>query len=361
MTAKRLLVTGAGGAPALNFIRSLRASEEDFYIIGVDADAYHLERSEADESYLVPAAADPAYLRVLNQITAQTDAQLLFAQPDAEVAVLSARRDELLARTFWPKHSTILTCHNKYDTYQAWSKHGLRVPETRLLDGEEDLRSAIEDFGDIWLRLTTGAAGRGSFHTSDLAQARGWIEFNGGFGGFSAAQYLSPDTVTWQSVWQNGELVVAQSRRRLSWELADRSPSGVTGVTGAGETLSDPVVDEIALSAIRAVDDRPHGIFGVDLTYDSTGVPNPTEINIGRFFTTHLFFTEAGLNMPYIVVKLAFGEDPGELPGRINPLAPGLVWVRGMDKLPILTDRSEIEASREKLRERLQSLDDGER
>ena len=51
------------------------------------------------------------------------------------------------------------------------------------------------------------------------------------------------------------------------------------------------MVDEIALRAITAVDGSPHGIFSVDLTYDDEGVPNPTEINIGRFFTTHLFFT----------------------------------------------------------------------
>ena len=63
-------------------------------------------------------------------------------------------------------------------------------------------------------------------------------------------------------------------------------------------TVSDPVVDDIAQRAIRAINPEPSGIFGVDLTYDRDGVPNPTEINIGRFFTTHQFFTAAGLNMP---------------------------------------------------------------
>jgi carbamoyl-phosphate synthase large subunit len=37
---------------------------------------------------------------------------------------------------------------------------------------------------------------------------------------------------------------------------------------------------------------------GVDMAYDRNNVPNPNEINISRFFTTVLFFTEAGLNMP---------------------------------------------------------------
>ena len=89
---------------------------------------------------------------------------------------------------------------------------------------------------------------------------------------------------------------------------------------------------------------EPHGIFSVDLTYGSDGVPNPTEINIGRFFTTHLFFTAAGLNMPEIAVRLAFGEEPPALERTINPLKPGLVWIRGVDKEPVLTDARRAQA-----------------
>ena len=74
------------------------------------------------------------------------------------------------------------------------------------------------------------------------------------------------------------------------------------------------------------------------------GVANPTEINIGRFFTTHEFFTRAGLNMPSLLVMLAWGEDlPDGLPA-MNPLPPGLAWVRGVDFLPHLTTLEEIEA-----------------
>lgn len=357
MTARRILVTGAGGAPALNFVRSLRLADEDYYLVGVDVDPYNLARSEANESHLVPAAHDPAYIPILNQIVMDTQSEFVFAQPDAEVAVLSAKRDELRAKTFWPEHKTVVTCQDKYLTYLAWSKAGLPVPDTRLVGSEEDLRSTLADFGDIWLRLTSGAAGRGAFHTDDFAQARAWIEFNGGYAGFSAAQYLSPETVTWQSIWQDGELIVAQTRRRLTWEFANRSPSGVTGVTGVGVTSSDPNATDIALQSIRAIDMRPHGIFGVDMTYDAKGVPNPTEINIGRFFTTHLFFTEAGLNMPHIAIKLAFGDDLGNLKTGINPLPPGLVWVRGMDKLPVLTNEVEIAAAKDQLQNRLRLLD----
>jgi carbamoyl-phosphate synthase large subunit len=153
---------------------------------------------------------------------------------------------------------------------------------------------------------------------------------------------LTPDTVTWLSIWYEGELVVAQSRERRGWTHGNRSISGVTGVTKIGVTCDKNDVTRIAMEAVKAVDAKPHGIFGVDMAYDKAGVPNPTEINISRFFTTVLFFTEAGLNMPEIFKDIAlYGEFP-RLEKKINPLPNGLLWLRGMDVVPRLMTEAAI-------------------
>jgi carbamoyl-phosphate synthase large subunit len=123
----------------------------------------------------------------------------------------------------------------------------------------------------------------------------------------------------------------------------------VTGVTGAAVTVRDKAVDTLAQRAILAIDSAPHGIFSVDMTYDLTGHLRATEINIGRFFTTIHFFTQAGLNMPDMFVRLAFEEELVPLARRINPLPPGLVWVRGMDTAPVLTKTSDIEGYKKAL------------
>jgi carbamoyl-phosphate synthase large subunit len=73
------------------------------------------------------------------------------------------------------------------------------------------------------------------------------------------------------------------------------------------------------------------------MTYDQRGRPNPTEINIGRFFTTHHFFTKAGVNFPKIYRDLALEGRFPTLPRKINPLPDGLLWIRGMDVPPLLT------------------------
>jgi len=340
---KRILVTGAGGAPALNFIKSLRLADEPFYFIGVDCNEHSLARAQTEERHLVPRASEDDYIPILNEVIRASAAELIFAQPDPEIAVISDNRHRLAAPTYLPSPETVRRCQNKYETYQAWSGAGLRVPETRFVGSPDDLESVFRDFGEAWLRPVTGAAGRGALHATSLEQARVWMAFNEGWGRYTAASYLGPDSVTWQSLWNKGEMVVAQGRRRLYWEFGDRAPSGVTGITGGAVTVADPVVDDIALRAIRAVDPEPHGVFSVDLTYDSDEVPNPTEINIGRFFTTHLFFSTAGLNMPYMLVKLAFGEEPPAVAARVNPLPSGLAWIRGMDMEPVLTDAETIE------------------
>jgi carbamoyl-phosphate synthase large subunit len=250
-----------------------------------------------------------------------------------------------------PPHDVIDTCVHKYKTYLKIKEAGdIPVATNLMIHTEEDLKKAFSQLGDaagnIWLRASSiGGGGKGALPTNNYAFAKGWIDRYKGWGDFVAAEMLTPDTVTWLSIWYEGELVVAQTRIRKGWTHGNRSVSGVTGVTKVGQTYSDPLVDEVSMKTVRAVSDKPHGIFGVDMTYNKEGIPHPTEINISRFFTTVLFFTEAGLNMPEIMKDLAlYGKMP-ELSKKINPLPDGLLWLRGMDTLPRLMTAAELEAS----------------
>ena len=343
---KRILITGAGGSPSTNFVRSLRESPEKFHLIGVDCNKFSLQRAETDERHMVPEADDPDYLPILKQIIKESKAEMVYSQPDQEIEVISRHRSELGAATFLPDHKTIEICQDKFKSYKRWKAAGILVPETMLITTSSDLEKAFEHYGsEIWLRaVVSPGGGKGSFRAKDPKTAKAWLDFCSGWGRFTAAECLEPESTTWTGIWDRGELVVAQSRKRLYWEFGNRAPSGVTGITGTGVTVADPALDDLALKCVAAVDPKPHGIFAVDFTFDKAGRPNPTEINIGRFFTTHLFFTRAGLNLPYIFVKLAYGEAPPKVSRTMNPLKTGLAWVRGMDFLPVLTDEQAIEA-----------------
>lgn len=341
---KRILVTGAGGSPATNFIRSIRKIKEPIFIVGADADKFYVARSEADVSYLVPLCTDQHYIKFLNYLIEKHQIEFIHAQNDAEMQVISDNREKLKAKVFLPAKETVSCCMSKYETYQKWEKAGIKVPQTFLISNVDELADAYSKLGEkIWLREISGAGGKGSLAPKDFDQAKTWIKFHKGWGKFLAAELLTPDSVTWMSIWKDGNLVVAQGRKRLYWELSKLAPSGVSGATGAGVTISDSQLDALSLKCIKSVDPNPNGIFSVDLTYDFSGVPNPTEINIGRFFTTHEFFTRLGLNMPEVLIRLAYNEEIPKFDKKVNPLEDDWVWIRGMDFLPVLIKKTELD------------------
>lgn len=350
MKVKRILITGVGGAASTNFIRSLKASREKIFIVGTDSNEYSLARSEADLSYLIPNSSDKRYIKFLNFLIHKHKLQFLHAQNDSELQVISSSREKIDVNLFLPSKETIKCCANKFETYKKWQEADIKVPTTILIEGASDLKRVFRIFnGKVWLREISGAGGKGSIIPKNINQAIAWIQFKNGWGCFTAAELLSPDSVTWMSIWKDGQLIIAQTRKRLYWALSKVSPSGITGVTGAGQTFSDKIVDKIAISSIYAIDKKPNGIFSVDLTYDFAKIPNPTEINAGRFFTTHEFFTKAGINFPLIYLKLAFKEKLPKISKIINPLKNKLIWIREVDFIPTLTDEKTLTSYRKQM------------
>jgi hypothetical protein len=348
---KKILIAGAGGAPSEGVINSLLRSKKGEKIIGMGSEPTDLILSNASEKFYVPYANTSAYKDSLLKILNSEKPDLIHFQNDLEIFHASQLRNEIHAsgaKTFMPNHDVIDNCVHKYKTYLKCKEAGIIVPENQIINSEDDLKKAFADLGDekgnIWLRASSiGGGGKGSLPTNDFAFAKGWIDRYKGWGDFLAAEMLTPDTVTWLSIWHEGELVVAQTRIRKGWVHGNRSVSGITGVTKVGQTFSNSEVDRISTETILAVSDKPHGIFGVDMTYAKNGIPNPTEINISRFFTTVLFFTEAGLNMPEIFKDIVLYNEFPKLAKKINPLPDGLIWLRGMDTKPRLKTQKEIE------------------
>lgn len=347
---KKILIAGAGGAPSEGVINSLLRSKKGEEIIGMGSEPTDLILSHAARKYVVPYANTPSYREALMTLLDREKPDLVHFQNDLEVYHASLLRDEIHSKgvkTFMPPHEVIDTCVHKWKSYLKFKEAGITVPRNMMISTPEDLETAFNTLGDeqgrIWLRASSiGGGGKGSIPTSDRQLAKCWIDMHKGWGDFVAAEMLTPSTITWLSIWYEGELIVAQTRRRSGWVHGNRSASGVTGVTKVGETCSDELVTRVAIDSVKAVSDKPHGIFGVDMAYDKNGIPNPTEINISRFFTTILFFTEAGLNMPEIFKDLAlYGERP-VLPRVINPLPDGYLWLRGMDTTPRLGRREDL-------------------
>jgi carbamoyl-phosphate synthase large subunit len=340
----KILIAGAGGAPSEGVINSLLKCDKGDEVIGMGSESSDLVLSNAARKYIVPYANNPEYKSELLKILHHEKPDLIHFQNDLEIFEASKIRKEIQktgTKMFMPNHDVIDTCVNKYKSYLKWFDAKVKVPKNRLLTDQNDLRESFKELGDengkIWLRASSiGGGGKGALPTNDFEFAKRWIDQFNGWNDFVAAELLSPDTVTWLSIWHEGELIIAQTRIRKGWTHGNRTLSGVTGVTKVGQTYSDKIVDKVALEAVMAIDNKPHGIYGVDMAYDKNGFPNPTEINISRFFTTVLFFTEAGLNMPKIFKDIILYNEFPELKSVINPLESGLFWLRGMDTKPRL-------------------------
>lgn len=333
----KILVGSSGGAPSTNFVRSLKGHK----LIGMTCNRFDIPRATIP-TYLIPPAKDGSYIENVQRLINYHNPDFLHTQNDEEVIKISDNRDKLNVKVFLPRAETVSSCQDKYASNKIWEQRGIKVPKTFLLNTETELRNAFKSIkGKLWIRANKGAFGKGSLPTDNFDFAREWITFHEGWGEYTASECLSPNSVTFMSIWNDGELVVGQTRKRISWEHGNRTVSGVTGITGVGVTVDEPKVTEVALDSILAIDTRPNGLFGVDMTYDHSGFPQPTEINIGRFFTTILFFTKAGLNMPQIYLDTAFGKKV-KIKNRINPLPTDLLWIRGMDIEPILTTKDKL-------------------
>jgi len=330
-----VLVTGAGGSAAANFVQSLRAAPEPFYIVGTDARREHLELADVDVRYLLAPSEDASYLDELNAVIEAEEVDVVHPQPDPEVLRVAAAARDVRARTFLPAAETIAVCQDKAAAAERLAAAGVPVPAVGQRDVHDAAADILSRHPKAWVRAKRGAGARASLPVTTVEQAvawaRYWVETRGlDYDDLMVGEFLPGREFAFQSLWRRGELVTSQARERLEYLYGHLTPSGQTSTPSVAKTVRRDDVNEVAAAAVRAVDRDANGVFCVDLKEDGDGGPRVTEINAGRFFTTSNFLTQAGANMPYTYVRLAYGDDVNGLPP-FNAVEEGLYWVRMVD------------------------------
>lgn len=336
---KRILVTGAGGPAAHNFVESLRMAPEKFHIVGADVNPFHLELAPVDKSYRIPPVNDKNYLREVNGIIEKEKINITHPQPDVEVYFLSKNRDKVKSLMFLPSQEAIENSQNKSALIKILRLNKVPTAQSYLLESPNDLDKAfmiLKKTNDkLWLRAIRGAGSKASFPFREIGHAKFWIDYwqkmkGVGYGDFMLSEFLPGKDFAFQSLWKGGKLVTSQARERVEYIFGNLTLSGQTSSPSIARTVSRDDINQIATKAIKSLDQSATGIFCVDLKENQDGVPCVTEINAGRFFTTSNFFTQAGCNMPYFYTQLALGEKPPKLKP-YNPLPANLYWVRQVD------------------------------
>lgn len=354
MAIRVLVLSATDGTGGIDFCKSLRLCGEKYHIIASDTNHIRLHHAlpYADEHFLLPdieSEGEEKYWADLLKLVDEVKPDFVYAaDTNKELEIFSARRKEINVPYFLPPKEAVEIYEDKWRTWQYLDKAGIQVPKTVLIEGKSDLKEALVQFSRVWLRATTGSGGRGSIPTDNFDFAVNWLNRYNGWGSFTAAECLTQKMATWIGLWKDGDLIVCQGRKRLHWDYGHLSPSGVTGITGAQSTTSDPTIHATALATISAIPYKPHGIVSVDFTYDSEDRPNPTEVQASRFYSSIYFLANAGLNLPDMFIDLGLGRKPCKIQRREHPLENDLVWLKTVGCPEQLTTLKEIEQRRKK-------------
>ena len=338
MTRPTIMLTSCGGTAAQNVLWALRHTGDPFRVIGVDADKYRIYSTEGfDRKYLVPHSRDASYVTVLNDIIEAEAVEFLHAQADAEVGVISSRREELRTRLMLPANEVVQICHDKFATKERLREAGIATARGFLIESDTDLVRAIDELGSpVWVRAIRGAGGRGSLPVKKLEHARMWIDYWNGWGSFVAEEYLPGRTTGWIGVYHHRQLVCSIARDWIATLMSEVAPSGITGNASVIRLVNDKDVHRISRQTVEAIDPSPTGVYFVEITLDVDGVYCVTEVNPGRFSSGCFMYAKAGYNIVQMFFDLALGRaKAGDFDVKAR-FPEDLYWIRGIDVLPVM-------------------------
>lgn len=295
---------GAGGPAGFNVAAA--AANAGYRVIGYDS----------SEDHLAFAA------KVCEETTTKIEFKWgmpVLPQPESLVVKCAEWRDEGIMNYHGPRTAVIRLLQDKLHACQMWSEYGIKTKSPMLIGPElpDWLHQAKDRFGmPYWLRVRSGAGARGAIIVEDLREAYHWVRLHqvrfGENVEFMAEEYLPGRDFCWTALYHEGYRIASFSRERLEWLYPHLAPfSGRTGTPTRSRIVHDSVVTTIGEHAVAAVDMEPHGVYCVDMREDAAGVPQPTEINAGRWATTSPLYRHFGSNLVAAQIRLANGDSVG--------------------------------------------------
>jgi carbamoyl-phosphate synthase large subunit len=233
--------------------------------------------------------------------------------------------------------------------YEVLYEAGIPVAKSSELRKYEDIDEFMTRFpGDrYWVRPRRGSGSMGATWVKNAEQARAWInlwlEMRGfELNDFIVSEFLPGRDYAFQSVWRNGELVVAKLAERLAYIMARNRLSNMSSSPAFARTVRDDNALKTIFKSIHAVSRTPHGNYCMDLKGNAKGEMCITEFNIGRFMMiTPIFDLTGKYNTADIYVRCALDEE-------INIADPidieeNVYLIRGLDTLPTIIRQNELE------------------
>jgi carbamoyl-phosphate synthase large subunit len=290
-----VLVTGCGGAVGLGVIKALRMGISDLRLIGVDSDPYAAsfysksKEYRLSQSYLVPRADDPKFVRKIVDICRRENVDVIFPGTDAELEKLAISETKIAGygtKIVISPLRTIRICRDKWLTYQHLNKH-LPMVKSALPDGE--IEKALEFTGlPAVVKPRLGWGSRHTYKINNLEEARIMINY---VEKPIIQTWLEGEEYTVDGVTdRHGKPMCLVPRQRIKL-LGGLSSEGVTVRDGSLIELGKKVTKHLKII----------GPFNFQVKKVS-GEPKIFEIN-PRFAGTGILTVKAGVNIPLIVLN----------------------------------------------------------
>jgi len=359
-----ILVLHSDRSTGMNFVNCLQEAKkqgwgEDINIIGLSSHPLRMQLCKSDITYLIDEN-DTDITRHVKRIEGEIGKPVdLVYETKSAAYMLNVSRLRNTLPVFLPPHELVEVFEDKYQTYEHLSQKGLPVPKTYLINSPEDVHSAFRSIAksSVWVRETKGQAGLGAFSSSmptdvirEITQRNGWgrhivaeklpINTQHSWEDQLSSDFFPGEMVTWAALYNHGQLIGSQVRKRLYWEHADLTVSGVTGYSGANMTVSRKDVHDHSDKIMRSFDWKPHGAVGIDYVADENGVIKLTEIQASRFYTSTYPLALLGLNLPKLYIDAFRGKDVCK--DVINPCPEGMIYVQRFGAESIMIHRDAI-------------------
>ncbi|MCQ8193460.1 ATP-grasp domain-containing protein [Streptomyces rugosispiralis] len=167
--AKRILVTGVGGAPGFELARSLQRLGCKVLAVDADPHAAGLLLPEVT-AHVLPPAADAAYRTAIVRLCAEARPHAILSTVERELPQLVTLRRPLadLGVTTWlPTREAVTACGDKARFAAVLAEHGVATPRTVLPD---DLDRAPDGLLVVKPRHGQGAKGVHACQTREQAR-----------------------------------------------------------------------------------------------------------------------------------------------------------------------------------------------
>lgn len=350
---KNILITGIGGGGSNNLYESLRISNldhEKFKFFGSNVDEKIIAKSPLEDNILLPLATAPNYKEQLIKAIGDLKIDLIIPNNDREVGVISEIRDSLNCKVFLPDHETVVACQDKHKMYQKLEEFGILMAKSFAINSLSEIDSIMDKLpGDkYWVRPRIGSGSKGATWVKTAQQAKEWIQLWVELRGFKVedftiSEFLPGRDYCFQSVWKDGELVLAKMCERLSYFGGENRLSGMSSTPAVAKTILDPSALETIFKTVSKLTSHPHGNFNFDLKGNIDGEMCITECNVGRFCMITPIFDRTGKHSTAeYYVRSAFNEIEDNIILDPIDIEENCYLLRELDTLPLIVKADQL-------------------